>query len=187
MKRIRLFLFFVVFLLSSCSSTRYGNTNNDNLSHNLSHNLSQEQLKLWDNQQHLKVLEYNRNEVGWMESIDKMLNDTIYLIESHSFSDEVIPFRHNYSAIYWSKTKPQDFFSYSKKHGSKIKKSKEKLYYSNYELNMINNWDTTEIRKNTMQGGVVWLGGDTNILITRIIKNKNKKYIESIYCKGFLN
>jgi len=179
MKNLRFNLFSIIFLFSSCITKQYIPETTG-----LSDEIYKEQLKVWDNKKFLEVLEYNRNQIGWMDDIGKLKNDTVYIIEEHNYSDEIIPFQYNYYALFWNKKNLKHIRSYSKLRGGEIKVSNEEIFFPDYKLKIINDWNINEIKKNITPDSIVWLGGDTNTLITRIIKNGETKYIESIYCKG---
>lgn len=166
----------LIFILSSCKSQKGGFLQTD-----LSKQIYKVQKGICGDKNYLKVFERNRGKVTWMQDIEKMNNDTVYLLEEHYYSNEVMPFQYKYSALFWNKKTPEIVDSYFQEEGKKIK-YKFKHPYDKYRRNIVNDWGALTKTSITQKDNVV-LGGDHNTIITRIINKDGKKEIEAIYLK----
>lgn len=158
----------LLFISIGCKSQKIG----------LSKRIYEVQKEICGDKEYLKVFEKNRNEVLWIQKIERMYNDTVYLIEEHYYSDEIIPIQHMYHAMFWNKREAKMIYSYHKK-DKKIKMSIEKPEENDILYHLVNNWDTIQIKKRAIYENQ--LGGDVNTIVTRIIVSN--KQIESLCFK----
>lgn len=173
----KLYILIIILCNISC-----GTTQSDIKKSNLSNAIYKEQIKTWDNKRHLKIFEKNRIRAGWINSIKKMNNDTIYLVENHWFSDEIVPFQHRYYATFWNKKNPKIKHSYSIIN-NKLKTSTDSPEPNDDLYLLINDWDTIQIKKRSTNSGV--FGGDSNTIVTRIINKNDNKQIEVLHFNVF--
>lgn len=175
--QIKYMLFCLIIILFGCKSQKEGFAQTD-----LSKKIYEIQKEICGNESYLKVFKNNRNKVSWMQDIEKMNNDTIYLIEIHCYSDEIIPIQHAYYSMFWNKKEAQTIHSYHTNNG-KMKSSIDKPQDSDILYYLVNDWDTIQINK-----GAIYekpLGGDHNTVVTRIIIDKNNKHIECLCFRDF--
>ncbi len=178
MDKFRYYIFIsVICFVVGCATKRKGYIKE----FDLSNEIYQIQKQTCGDKDYLKIFEYNRRQVSWMNDIEAMTNDTVYILEKRSYSDEIIPIQYNYYSLFWNKKNPESIKCYNKQYGN-IKESKEELTSNDILLHLTNIWDTIEIKKRAYYGG--FFGGGTDILLTRIIY-KEKKQIEAICFNEF--
>lgn len=181
MDKFRYYIFIsVICFVVGCATKRKGYIKE----FDLSNEIYQIQKQTCGDKDYLKIFEYNRRQVSWMNDIEAMTNDTVYILEKRSYSDEIIPIQYSYYSLFWNKNNFQKTFSYSKIKGGKIIEENKKLQFDDLLIHLMNKWDTIEIRRKTE--GVVSLGVRSNTMATRIINIEGSKKIETICFECFL-
>ncbi len=139
---------------------------------------------------YLEVFEYNREKVGWIDTIEKsQVDDTIYILEEYYRNSERLYEKYTAGSM-WKKNNAKNsdeaikisLDSYYKETGEIVKYSDRR--FSSYILYLINEWNIKEIEEQDKKNKFI---NTSEMIATRIIIHDNCKQIESICFGEFIN
>jgi hypothetical protein len=156
----------------------------------LSYDIYKKQKEYCENRNYLKIFEYNRNKIGWINEIEEIeiCCDTIYMIEEYRYDVEFS--RETYSATMWRKSEKKyiknkmiyKFQSYYKENGN-IELLNDRLF-SNYILYLVDEWKIEQIKEGEQKNKAMY---PSDMIATRIILQDGCKQIETICFNEFTN